>query len=155
MNVGFSLLLLQGEMFPFEKISTHPPLLLPRTLPSWAQNIQRAREGKHATPACLRARESEVQGRGGGAYIQHASSRSRLTYACTHARVYDLPMPKDCSTFRLSCPPSHFIASSSPFSSGRRRFPKFQCFGLGPAASRRPSAVRYHMKKVPPLLMIT
>ena len=68
------------------------------------------------------------------------------THLCVHtARVYDLP--KDCPTFRLSClpsiVPSHFIASSS-FSSVllfRPSADAFQYFGLGPAASRRPSAV--------------
>ena len=145
---NFSLSLLRGEMFPLEKISTHPPLLLRCSFGLFLPGLKAySEDNTQHLPACLRARarESEVQGRGGGAYIQHASSRSSTHLLCVlHARVvYDLP--KDCPTFRLSCLPSHFIASSSSFFSSvllfRPSVDAFEYLGLGPAASRRPRVV--------------
>ena len=99
-----------GEMFPLEKISTHPPLLLRCSFGLFLPGLKAySEDNTQHLPACLRARESEVQGRGGGAYIQHASSRSS-THLCVRAArtrvrfAQGLPdFPPELSSFPFHC----------------------------------------------------
>ena len=80
-------------------------------------------------PASARARESEVQGRGGGAYIQHASSRSSPHLLCVlHARTrvrfaQGLPdFPPELSSFPFHCFLLLLLLIRPSLPSVRRRF---------------------------------